>query len=67
MKTLLNNKTPPKNRDFLGLVDHQTPYWDIFFYGRKEDGLRKAEFVDRGLFSMPKLRGWVELPDIEGV
>ena len=58
----LKTTIPPKNRDFLGYVDHETPYWDIFFYGRKENGLRKAEFVDRGLFSMPKLIGWCELP-----
>jgi hypothetical protein len=61
----MNKTPPPKNRDFLGLVDHPTRYWDIFFYGRKEDGLPKAEYIDRGLFSMPKLIGWVELPVIE--
>lgn len=58
------SKNPPKNRDFLGLVDHNQPYWDIFFWATKEDGVMKSEFVDRELFSMPKLIKWEELPDM---
>lgn len=61
------NKNPPKGRDFLGLVEAESGqlYWDIFFWARKEDGVRKPEFVDRGLFSMPKLLRWEELPSYE--
>tara|TARA_S200002703_G_scaffold125968_1_gene112321 strand:+ start:104 stop:316 length:213 start_codon:yes stop_codon:yes gene_type:complete len=62
----MSKNNPPKNRDFLGLVKSgENVYWDIFFYARKEDGVRKAEFVDRGLFSMPALIRWVEMPSIE--
>lgn len=61
MKIETNN--PPKNREFLGLVE--TPnytYWDIFFWATKADGVDKAQYVDRGLFSMPNIKGWVDLP-----
>lgn len=63
----LNKTKPPKNRDFLGYVDHNTPYWGIFFWGKREDGLIKSEYVDRGLFQMPKLIGWTDLPEVEGI
>ncbi len=56
------SKNPPKNREFLGLVDNSQPYWDIFFWATKDDGVHKSGFVDRGLFSMPKLIKWEELP-----
>lgn len=60
-------KKPPKNRDFLGLVNHDTPYWDIFFWATSKDGVRKGDtgYCDRGLFRMPELIRWEELPDIE--
>lgn len=63
----MKHTKPPKNRDFLGYVKHSSPYWDIFFWGKREDGLRKSEYVDRGLFSMPELIGWEELPEMEDV
>ncbi len=68
-KDLLKLKGLPKNRDFLGLVDNPTPYWDIFFWATTEDGVRKGDtgFCDRGLFSMPKLIRWEELPEIDEV
>lgn len=64
MKT---NKNYPKDRDFLGLIGGccNTPYWDIFFWATKEDGVRgKSRFVDRELFDMPELLCWEELPDM---
>ena len=63
------NKLCPKNREFLGLVDHcGIPYWDIFWWATREEGVNgKACFVDGAFFNMPKLIGWVELPEIEEV
>jgi hypothetical protein len=56
---------PPKNRDFLGFVKHYNnePYWDIFFWATREDGVRKACFVDRQLCVMPDLIRWADLPN----
>ena len=61
------SKRYPKNREFLGLVDHyNTPYWDIFWWATKEDGVNGAAcFVDRGFYAMPELLGWEELPEVE--
>lgn len=56
---------PPKNRFFLGLVKSANPYWDIFSWATKEDGVDKACYVDSGLFKMPEIYGWTELPAIE--
>lgn len=59
-------KNPPKNRNFLGLVDvGYGPYWDIFFWATKEDGVQKACYVDTELFDMPDLIRWTELPEIK--
>ena len=65
----MNKNKPPKTREFLGLVSlDNTPYWDIFWWATKEDGVGgKSCFVDRGFFDMPELLGWVELPDIEEI
>ena len=64
----LQTKKPPKNRPFLGLVKKPCEdYWEIFFWGTREDGLENAQYVDRGLFQMPELRGWVELPNEEEI
>lgn len=59
---------PTKNRMFLGLVnDVNEPYWDIFFYARPENGVRKSCYVDTQLFDMPKIVGWCELPEIPDI
>lgn len=60
----LNKSEPPKDREFLGLVDcKKDSYWEIFFWATPEYGARKCCFTDRQLLAMPKLKGWVELPD----
>lgn len=61
------SKLPPKNRDFLGLVDNNgNSYWDIFFWATKEDGVGgRACYTDRGLFDMPKILRWQDLPSID--
>lgn len=59
---------PPKDRDFLGLVkdDMNGNYWDIFFWATKEDGVGgKSCFTDRGLYDMPPLIKWIDLPPTE--
>ena len=64
----MNKTNPPKNREFLGLVDGgwNSHYWDIFFWATKEDGVGgKACFTDRMLYDMPTLVGWMELPPTE--
>ena len=63
-KTLpeLNTSPPPKDREFLGLVDHEKPYWDFFWWATKEDGASKACYVDRSFYAMPSIKGWVEMP-----
>lgn len=62
----LETKKPPKNREFLGLATGYTgTYWDIFFWATKEYGVDKAQFVDRQLYKMPELLGWIELPEVE--
>lgn len=59
----LETKKPPKDRDFLGLVERPSyTYWEIFFWATKKDGVDKAQYVDRGLFKMPKIKGWVDFP-----
>lgn len=60
---------PPKNRDFLGLVEARNGelYWDIFFWATKEHGVRKSCFVDRNLFDMPTVVGWTDLPEIKPI
>lgn len=66
MKT---NKNYPKDRDFLGLVQGccNNPYWDVFFWATKEDGINgKSCFVSRDLEDMPELIRWVDLPDVDG-
>lgn len=63
--TKLTYRKPPKNgNDFLGLVKNNTPYWDIFFLATKNYGVEKAQFVDSGLFTMPDIICWAELPEI---
>ena len=63
----MNKNKPPKNRDFLALVDTgYHGYWDIFFWATREDGVNgKACYVDRQFYAMPNIRGWVDLPEIE--
>ena len=56
---------PPKNREFLGLVKHKHPYWDFFWWAKKEDGVDKACFIDREFYNMPELYGWTEVPMID--
>jgi len=60
---------PPKDREFLGLVGENghPEYWDFFWWATKKDGINcKACYVDRAFFCMPKIIGWVEVPDLEG-
>lgn len=63
----LNKTKPPKDRDFLALiVSGNHVYWDIFFWATKEDGINgKSAFTDRDLYYMPKIEGWLDLPDIK--
>ena len=67
MKTAKLNKTkPPKNREFLGLVNtKQDCYWDFFWWARKEDGVPKGCYIDRQYFDMPDIAGWIEVPVVE--
>lgn len=60
-------KKPPKDRSFLGLVSagRNTLYWDIFFWAKREDGVRKSGYVDNELYDMPKIIRWEELPEIK--
>ncbi|AHK11149.1 hypothetical protein S14_37 [Shewanella sp. phage 1/4] len=54
---------PPKDGEvFLALVDHAQPYWDIFFWATKEDGVDKDCYVDRSWFEMPPIIKWQLLP-----
>ena len=57
----------PKEHEFLGLVACSTPYWDIFFYVDETSGIGidRPTYLDRGLYEMPKILRWVELPDID--
>lgn len=64
----LKTNTPPKDREFLGLVssDHLgNRYWDFFWWAKKIDGVDKAQFVDRGYYTMPEIIGWMEVPSLE--
>lgn len=65
----LNKTKPPKNREFMGLVAGETlgaRYWDFFWWATSADGLsKKAQYVDRGFFAMPKIIGWIEVPPVE--
>ena len=66
----INKIKPPKNREFLGLVaarDSESPaYWDFFWWATKENGVNgPACYVDRGFFNMPKILGWIEVPELE--
>lgn len=65
----LNTTKPPKNREFLGLVQNNNGYyWDFFWWATRQDGVNgAAQFVDREFFAMPKLIGWIELPEVEEV
>lgn len=65
----MNHTKPPKNGEaFLGLIEAGgVTYWEIFFWATKKDGVRKACYVDRGLFDMPKIKGWLPLPHIEEI
>lgn len=67
MKVELNNTNPPKNREFLGLVDRgHASYWDFFWWATRADGVNgKSCFVDRQFYDMPKLVGWIEVPAYE--
>lgn len=67
MKMALNKIKPPKNREFLGYVDSLSPYFDFFWWATKADGNDKAGFVDRQFFEMPKLIGWIEVPNVEDI
>ena len=60
-------KIPPKTRDFLGLVELSDGfrYWDIFFWATKENGVRKAGYVDKELYDMPNIVKWQDLPPTE--
>jgi hypothetical protein len=66
MNKLMTTK-PPKNREFLGLVEcNGGCYWDIFFWATRENGINgKSCYTDRMLFKMPDIAGWVDLPNIE--
>jgi hypothetical protein len=58
---------PPKDGEgFLALVQHSQPYWDIFFWATKEDGVDKSCYVDRSWFEMPRIIKWQRLPSTEG-
>ena len=48
----INKTKPPKDREFLGLV-------------AARDGESPACYVDRMFFDMPKILGWIEVPDLE--
>lgn len=63
----MSKKKPPKDRDFLGLVESYNGqrYWDIFFWATREYGVKKSCFVDRQLFDMPGLVRWEELPSYD--
>lgn len=63
----MNKTKPPKDREFLGLVQEDYHiYWDIFFWATKEDGINGTPcYVDRMLSNMPEILGWFEMPDIE--
>lgn len=64
----LNKNKPPKNREFMGLVEMSdgTLYWDFFWWATKEDGINgAANYVDRAFFDMPNILGWIELPEVE--
>lgn len=63
---MIKTNNPPKDREFLGLVENQNGrYWDFFWWARKEDGVPKGCFVDRDYYDMPKILGWIEVPDKE--
>lgn len=58
----LNKTKPPKDREFMGLVDSPR-YWDFFWWATKADGVNgKSCFVDRQFYDMPKIVGWIEVP-----
>jgi hypothetical protein len=65
----MNKTKPPKNREFLGLVeDGSHIYWDILFWATREHGVNgKSCYTDRMLYEVlpQKIKGWVELPMIE--
>ena len=63
---MTNQPIPPKDRDFLALVDDgDNVYWDVFFWATKKDGVgSKSCFVDRNLNDMPNIREWIFLPNI---
>lgn len=64
----LNKTKPPKNREFLALVESKcgSVYWDFFIWATNEHGATKSGFMDRQLYDMPPILGWVELPNLEG-
>lgn len=64
----INKTKPPKDREFFGLVSHngELKYWDFFWYATKENGVNgPACYVDRDFFRMPKILGWIEVPELE--
>jgi len=63
MKSKLN---PPKDGEaFLALVDGAEPYWEIFFWAIKDDGVDKACYIGRNWFKMPRILKWEPLPAVE--
>ena len=66
----INKIKPPKDREFLGLVagrDGESPaYWDFFWYATKDTGSNGPScYLDRSFFDMPKILGWIEVPELE--
>ena len=57
----------PRDREFLGLVDNgHTRYWDFFWYATKDTGSNGPScYLDRSFFDMPKILGWIEVPELE--
>lgn len=55
----------PKNREVLALIEVGGIFmWDIIYYARREDGVDKPSFVDRGQFEVREVYQWEELPAI---
>ena len=40
-------------------------YWDFFWWATKKEGVKAPCHVDRMFFEMPKIIGWIEVPDVE--
>lgn len=59
MQLKLNKTKPPKNREFIGIVENGK-YPEFFNWGGHN---RIKCFLDRNFYEMPKIIGWIDIPE----